>query len=115
MKSKYLGFWKEIGYKSFMLKLRYWIFLSDLKNNWLWHRHCKKGFHDMKTERQEYTIKNRTYKTVFHKCRACQIRYFLTKKDKVNYNFMENRMTELVGIMAKDILKRKNKKMSKKK
>ena len=114
MKKKKTTKWQDFKWFFFMKKIRYLLWAYDKTSAYRRFKHCRKGFHYFKPEKNTYTIyrnkKQRSWTTNFFKCRDCNLIVFPTEKDKKNYNLMEKRQNNNMKLMMEDIIKRRKKK-----
>ena len=98
----------KIKWKVFMLKIRFDLWLNDIKYSLLKNNHCNKGFHYFEktstTLTSYHNKKKRTVKSNYFKCKVCGLIRFTTKKDLKNYNIINKREDKNMRLLAKSIL-----------
>ncbi len=117
MKKRKPTLWQNLRWKFFLLKIRTWTKLNDLKYKLLRSKHCRKGFHYIESDGIKHTtyygetknkrphFKERITSCNFFKCKFCDRLFFPTEKDRKNYYLIEGRefraMTKFVKSISK--------------
>ena len=119
IKGKYLGFWGELRWKGFMIKIRYWNWSSELKKKICRKLFCKRCYHrllprDVQVSKSMKTKKGMrcVLKLNWLECLNCNWLFFANAKDKQKYLNYKKRESKMWNRTIKLMLK--NKKCKKK-
>lgn len=104
---------KELNWKCFMIKVRYWLFESFIKRTYNIFKHCRKGYHKFKPDYLHVTkTKNKKTRTIINvkymQCLNCECLSFFNQKDKEKYIKYQNRKDKFIGKWADLTLKERN-------
>jgi len=89
-KQKKETLWQKVKWKCFMIKVKFWLWQSDLKHKLNRINHCNKGYHKISLKNEALTKyscdnKKRAFRTDFYECSECGLLLFASEKDKKNY------------------------------